>query len=281
MKIWYQSMTKPGAWPAYNVALREVIAGVCDPGTEVEVHGIEGPGGVGDQYRYLDFIETQEVLANVERASREGFDAFLVGNICDPGLREAREITDMPVLGLGETSAHFASLLAGNFALVTGSPKHVPRIVENFRRYGHSHTLHSARSMQMVRLVDLDEGFSDSGAGRTLIANFLAQCEAACQEGAEAIIPAVGVLMVLLAKVGLHATPAGAPVINGVKALVKMGETAVRLRAAMGGVWTSRLCTYQQPPASQLAEIRRHYGPVYGTLPDPHPPASTPRQESS
>ena len=120
MKIWYQSMTKASAWPAYNVALWNVISSVCDPGTEFEVHGIEGAGGVGDQYRYLEFIETQEVLANVERATREGFDAFLIGNIADPGLREAREITDMPVLGLGETSGHFASLMAGNFALVTG-----------------------------------------------------------------------------------------------------------------------------------------------------------------
>jgi hypothetical protein len=48
-----------------------------------------------------------------------------------------------------------------------------------------------------------------------------------------------------------------------------MAETSVRLRQFMGGVWTSRRCTYQQPPASQLAEIRRHYGPVYSTLPDP------------
>jgi allantoin racemase len=251
---------------------------VCDPGTEVEVHGIEGPGGVGDQYRYLEFIETQEVLQNVERATREGFDAFLVGNIADPGLREAREITDMPVLGLGETSGQFASLMAGNFALVTGSPKHVPRIVENFRRYGHGDRLHSARHMQMVRLVDLDDGFGDSPEGRTLIANFLAQCEAAASEGAEAVIPAVGVLMVLLAQAGLHRTPEGLPVVNGVKALVKMGETAVRLRAAMGGTWTSRRCTYQQPPASQLAEIRHHYGHVFSTLPDPTPTASKPKE---
>jgi allantoin racemase len=271
MKIWYQSMTKASAWPAYNAALREVLDSVRDADTQIEVHGIADRGGVGDQYRYLEFIETQEVLANVERATREGFDAFLIGNIADPGLREAREVTDMPVIGLGETSGHFASLMAGNFSLVTGSPKHVPRLVENFRRYGHTHTLHSARSMQMIRLVDLDQGFSDPATGEALIARFLAEVEAVGAEGAEAVIPAVGVLMVLLARAGIHASPSGLPVVNGVKALVKMGETAVRLRASMGGVWTSRRCTYQQPPASQLAEIRRHYGRVYSALPDPEP----------
>ena len=30
----------------------------------------------------------------------EGFDAFLIGNIADPGLYEAREVATMPVLGL-------------------------------------------------------------------------------------------------------------------------------------------------------------------------------------
>jgi allantoin racemase len=269
MKIWYQSMTRASAWPAYNTALRQVIDAVRDTDTEVQIHGISQRGGVGDQYRYLELIETQEVLANVERATQEGFDAFVIGNICDPGLREAREITDMPVLGLGETSGYFASQMAGNFALVTGSPKHMPKILENFRRYGHRDNLHSARSMQMIRLVDLDTGFSDPATGQALIDRFLAEVDTAAAEGAEAVIPAVGVLMVLLARAGLHVSPQGLPIINGVGALIKMAETSVRLRRFMGGVWTSRRCTYQQPPASQLAEIRRHYGPVYSTLPDP------------
>lgn len=269
MKIWYQSMTRASAWPAYNASLQEVLVHAADAGTQIHVHGIEKRGGVGDQYRYLEFVETQEVLDNVELATREGFDAFLIGNICDPGLREAREITDMPVLGLGETSCQVASLMGGNFSLITGSPKHIPRLMENVRRYGQRDMLHSARSMDMIRLVDLDQGFSDAATGRALIARFLAEVERACAEGAEVAIPAVGVLMVLLARANVHASgPDGIPVLNGVKALVKMGESAVRLRALMGGVWTSRRCMYQQPPATQLAEIRSYYGPVYSGLPD-------------
>ncbi len=270
MKIWYQSMTKVSAWPAYNTALRSVLASVADPHTQIEVHGIEKRGGVGDQYRYLEFIETQEVLDNVERATQQGFDAFLIGNICDPGLREAREITDMPVIGLGETSSHIASLMGGNFSVVTGSPKHVPRIVENFQRYGHTPRIHSARSMQMIRLVDLDQGFSDPAMGQALIERFLAQVDTVCDEGAEVIVPAVGVLMVLLARENIYTGgKLKIPIVNGVKALVKMGEMAVQLRASMGQAWTSRRCTYQQPPPSQLAEIRHHYGEVYSTLPNP------------
>ena len=67
----------------------------------MDIVGIAERGGIGDQYRYLEFIEAGEVLGNVMRAERAGYDGFLIGNIADPGLREARELTSMPVAGLG------------------------------------------------------------------------------------------------------------------------------------------------------------------------------------
>lgn len=265
MKIWYQSLTRHDAWPAYNMALRKVLDLVKDEGTQIDVHGIEARGGIGDQYRYLEFIEAHEVLSNVERATREGYDAFLIGNIGDPGLREAREITTMPVLGLCETSAHLACMMGANFALVTGNTKHAPRIVENINKYGLSSRLLEVRSMTVDRLVDLDEGFSDPNVGRALIEQFLARARAL--DSAEVIIPAIGVLMTLLATHKVHEVSPGIPILNGVTSLVKMGESAVRMRQNMGGAWTSRRAMYAMPPSSQLEELRNHYGPVYPAAP--------------
>jgi len=270
MRFWYQSMTRPAAWPAYNAALREVLSAAADRDTQIDIHGIEKRGGIGDQFRALEFIETHEVLENVERATQEGYDAFLIGNICDPGLREARELTDMPVLGLGETSFHLACLMGADFSLVTGSPKHIPKIVENVRRYGLHDRLHSAHSIQLERLVDLDAGFSDPAKGDALIARFLGQVEKVSDAGAEVVIPAVGVLMVLLARSGTQSVAkGGVPILNGVQALVKMGETAVTLRKLMGNTWTSRRGMYQQPPEGQLAELRHFYGQVYSGMKSP------------
>jgi allantoin racemase len=263
MKLWYQSLTRPTAWAAYNEALRAVLDGAKDGGTTIEVHGIEKRGGVGDQYRYLEFIEAQEVLENVERASREGFDAFLIGNIGDPGLREAREIADMPVLGLCETSVHLANMMAGNFSLVTGNQKHAPKIIENVTRYGLREKLFSVRRMTVDRLVDLNEAFVNPAAGRKMIDEFLAAASANVEEGAEIVIPAVGVLMVLLARHGIHEVSPGIPILNGVTALVKMGEAAVRMRKLFGGSWTSRRAMYAAPPPGQIDEMRSYYGPVY------------------
>ncbi len=104
MRLWYQSMSRQEEWGGYPAVLRAILDKVKDPGTEIHVAGITEIGGVGDQFRYLEYLETGEVLKNVQRAVVEGYDAFLIGNIADPGLREAREIANIPVLGLCEVS---------------------------------------------------------------------------------------------------------------------------------------------------------------------------------
>ncbi|MBI4193467.1 MAG: hypothetical protein HY526_00150, partial [Betaproteobacteria bacterium] len=100
IRLWYQSMSRQKAWGEYNEALRRILDKIRDPDTEIEVHGITKIGGVADQFHYLDYLETGEVLENAHTAVRRGFDAFLIGNIGDPGLRAAREIANIPVLGL-------------------------------------------------------------------------------------------------------------------------------------------------------------------------------------
>ena len=266
MKLWYQSLTLADAWPGYNAALRALLEGCRDPQTMIEVHGIRKRGGIGDQYRYLESIEAQEVLENVECASREGYDAFLIGNIGDPGLREAREITQMPVLGLCETATHLAAMMGANFALVAGNEKHAARIVENVERYGLRGKLHGVHAMAVARLADLDAGFADARAGAALVDGFMAAARNAADAGAEVVIPAVGVLMVLLATRDIHSIGASVPVLNGVMALVKTAESMVHMRRLMGGHWTSRRAAYAQPPASQIEELRRAYGDVYPGL---------------
>lgn len=269
MKLWYQSMTLASAWEGYNRALRGFLDGVKDSGTHIEIHGITHRGGIGDQYLYLAFVETQEVLENVARAAREGFDAFLIGNIADPGLYEAREITDMPVLGLCETSVHLAATMGANFALVTGNEKHASRIVDNIGRYGLREKLHSVRSMAMPRLLDLDQGFRDLAVRSRMVREFLEAAGEAAAHGAEVVIPSIGVLMTLLGEEQVHAVNGNVPILNGVTALVKSAESVVRMRKLMGGHWTSRRNRYAQPPASQIEELRAAYGDVYPGIATP------------
>jgi allantoin racemase len=87
MKLWYQSMSRQAEWGGYPRVLRSLLDKVRDAETEIHVAGITEIGGVGDQFRYLEYLETGEVLKNVHRAVREGFDAFLSATSLIPACR--------------------------------------------------------------------------------------------------------------------------------------------------------------------------------------------------
>ena len=262
MKLWYQSMTREGgAWGSYPKALRGVLDKVKAPGTEIEVHGLKKTGGAGDQFRYLEFLETAEVLENVHIAMERGFDAFLLGNICDPGLREAREFASIPVLGLCETSLHLACMMGASFSLVTINAKFTPRIIENVERAGLKGRMAAVNRMQVERLLDLSLAFDDKAACDRLAAEFDRAARANADAGAEVVIAAGGVVMALLAHTDIHEAGGGLPILNGITALVKAGEMAVELSRVMGGRFASRVRTYAPPPADQIEELRQLYNP--------------------
>jgi allantoin racemase len=259
MKLWYQSMSRQSEWGSYPRILRGILDHARDPDTEIHVAGITEIGGTGDQYRYLEYLETGEVLKNVHRAVREGFDAFLIGNIADPGLQEAREIADIPVLGLCESALHVACMMGARFSLVTINEKFTPRIVENVWRYRLQDRLAAVNRMQVDRLTDLGAGFEPGPARDAIVAQFERAAKANAEAGAEVVIAAGGVMMALLAHAGIHEA-AGMPILNGITNLVKLGEMVVKTNRLMGGGFNSKRCTYAPPLAGQIAEFRKYYG---------------------
>jgi allantoin racemase len=72
--------------------------------------------------------------------------------------------------------------------------------------------------------------------------------------------------MALLADAGVHDAGRGTPILNGITALVKMGEMAVRMNRLMDGHLVSKRLAYAPPDAKHLEEIRRYYGNVYRSV---------------
>jgi allantoin racemase len=266
MKLWYQSMSRTQAWGEYHPVLRRIVDKVKDINTTIEIHGITKIGGVTDQYRYLEYLETGEVLENVQRAQDEGFDAFLIGNIADPGIRECREIATIPVLGLCESAMHLACMMGANFSLVTLNEKFTARIVENVDRAGLRSRLNGVARLKMDRILDLKEGFTNPQARQQIIEEFLKCAGTLVEAGAEVVIPAGGVAMALLADAEVNNAGKGTPILNGITSLVKMGEMAVQMNRLMGGAFVSKRLSNAPPSLSQLDEIRRYYGNVYRSV---------------
>jgi len=263
MKLWYQSLTRESAWPDYNKALAQMLASAKGEGTQIHIQGIRNRGGIGDQFRYLEFIETIEVLENARQAEKEGFDAFLIGNIADPGLRQAREAVNIPVLGLCETSVHTACYLGASFGIVTSNDKHRATIEENLARYRMERRLSGIRLMNVQRLVDLNRGFVEKAMADDLLSRFRTAADALVEDGAEVIIPGVGVVAALLGTNNVQSLAKGAIVLNGVTTLLKAGEMVVQMERLAGQRLTSRRAAYARPPENQMAELRAAYGDIY------------------
>jgi allantoin racemase len=250
MKLWYQSMSRQTEWGGYPRVLREILDRVRDPDTEIHVAGITEIGGTGDQFRYLEYLETGEVLKNVQQAMREGYDAFLIGNIADPGLHAAREIANVPVLGLCESAMHMACMMGANFSFVTINEKFTPRIIENVARYGLRERFAGANRMRIERITDLGPGFDNPEAQARILAQFNEAARKNTESGAEVVIAAGGVVMALLAHAGVYETEDGVPILNG--------------------IITSKKCAYAPPPPDQIETFRKFYGAdIYPTVKPP------------
>ncbi len=257
MKLWCQSLARQTESTPYGAILKNVIQSCADPGTSVHVQGVSQAAGIGVHYRFLEYHDMREVIYNAIRAEKEGFDAFLIGNITDAGIREAREMVNIPVLGLGETSFHLACIMGANFSLVTISDKWTPRILESIRRYGLESRLAGVEALTTSPL-ELKKAMVDRARRDAVMADFSAAARKLLARGAEVIVPAGGDIIVFLAEAGLYEI-GRAPIVNGIIELIKMGETAARLKAITGR-FTSKRLGYAAPSGDFLKRVRDFYG---------------------
>lgn len=260
MKLFYQSMgvARRPSTGLYAHSLNQLLNRSAAPGTIIDVYGLSEGAAIADQYRYLEHVDAQEILSNGLRAEREGYDAFLIGNIFDPGLHELREVLNIPVLGLCKSSIHLACMMGPGFSIVNVNPKFVRKVTENVTGAGLSGRLVSIEHMQIERGAILDSAFEDDEVRQMVVDQFTAAARRGIAQGAEVIIPAGGIVMSLLARSEVHAVDR-APIVNGVIGLLKVAELAVQIKR-LTGFFTSKTMMYAPPTGELLRDIRLSYG---------------------
>ena len=162
-----------------------------------------------------------EILENVHRAIEQGFDAFLIGNIANPGLLEAREIAEFPILGLGETSIGVMRTMGERFGLITINEKYRPRLEDVIRHSDAGRRLVGMYPMNFPQIFDLEAACQDNSKRGDLLRRFKLAGEAASRDGAEVLLAAGGVIVALLADSGIDQLEDGTPVFNAIAALIK------------------------------------------------------------
>jgi allantoin racemase len=258
-KILYLSLSNEKYSPNYFPFLTNYIKTIAAPDTTVELRGARV--GRIDSYRFWESLDTVSILDSALEAEQRGFDAVAIGNILDPGLREARSMVDIPVLGLGETSMLTTCMMGSRFTLIAVNPYFSARFHENVAKYGLKERLASIECMGLTP-HELDACFSDAGDRAKAVEAFTAAARAGLDAGAEVIIPAGGRLAAFLNANGIRDVD-GAAVLDGTAALITMTEAAVRLRS-VAGTFVSRRLLYAKAPAPVIADAAAEYAESYG-----------------
>jgi allantoin racemase len=225
---------------------------IADPGTEVEVHGMTPPDrGFGRLTELRCSILAVEAAL---RAAEEGFDGYTMGHFQDPGLYAARSAVTIPVVGLCESSLHWAAQLGRNLALVSIDSVFTHWHNEQADLYG----LHG-RVTHVVALNAVVEDFAPAFAGdadayQRLFDCFRSAVGPAVAAGADVVILAGALPGLLLA--GERGLRVGhAPVVNSVAVALKATEMAVRLER-LTGIQPSRGPSFALAPDVAIEDFR-------------------------
>ncbi len=128
--------------------LKKVLEGIKRIDTSLTVINPEH-GPVTIESAYEEAWATVNMLDLVKIANRDKFDAIIIACFSDPGLRASREISDIPVFGIMETTLHVACMLGSRFTIVTNRKERVPHKVQQVHELGLGHFLASVRPLEL------------------------------------------------------------------------------------------------------------------------------------
>lgn len=244
-------LANPNTTQAVTDRMMAVARSVASPGTEV----VAVTARAGFPYiatraeAVVGAMQTLELLAG----HVEGCDAAIVAAFSDPGLHAARELLDIPVIGMAEASMLTACMLGSRFAVVTFASALVPW-------YEECVALNGLQS-RCAGVHCLNEPFrSIEAVAEQKADRLVALCARAVEAGAEVCILG-GAPLAGLAENVAERVPV--PLVDGVAAALRQAETLAVLRPRKAGAGSFRR---PAPKASEglSADLARLFGTETG-----------------
>lgn len=162
------------------------------------------------------------VVQETVKAEKEGYDGVIIYCFDDPGLRAAKEAVTIPVLGLGEASAHVASLISHKFAVVTaGLPQKTGAVIwDNLRMVELDHKCVGVKPVGIPVLRLKDDVEQEEANLSAYAAELIAQ-------GAEAIVLGCGSMLGVADSVSKKLN---IPIVVPARAALKLMESLVAMK---------------------------------------------------
>jgi len=167
---------------------------------------------------------------------------------------EIRGAVDIPGIGLGEAALLAAMSMGRRIGLVTIDPVFVEWHERQVRAHAIEQRVVGVRAIRMD-LPGFMRAFTDEASYAQVRADFVEQVRPLVADGAEVIIPAGGLPMLLFARECPFVID-GALVLNGIAVVAKAAEMALALQRLTGSV-VSRRGTYAKASAQCVEEYLR------------------------
>jgi len=250
-RIWFQGATDRKFMAPYIAKVEAHLKAILDPAFEGTFHTTTPPATT--THAITEFRIAGQFVRSAVEAERQGYDAMAITHFQDAGLAEVKSVTDLPVLGLGETTLFHSCTLGRKLGLVTINPVFIPWHEDQVIRYGLQSRVVGVRAVD-AKVSDFIDAFADEKAYGKLELLWTRECRKLLDAGADVIVPAGGLPMMLFgAESGANFE--GAPIVNGITLLAKMAETAIKLRRVAGMAKVSRRSNYARPPQKALEEF--------------------------
>jgi len=228
----------------FNQGIVENLDSAKDENTKVTVLSLPmGPHHL--DYYYYGVLALPDILQEIRRAEKNGFDAAIIGCFYDIGLREARELArTLVVTAPAEASLHIATSLGHSFSILVGRRKNIPLMKENVYRYGFRDHLASFRPLG---LGVLEYHRDEEETKRRMIREAKAAVE---EDRAEVIILGCTIQFGFYKELQ---ELIGVPVLDSALAALKHAEFLCELKNRFQ--WNhSKACDFESPPDDEIAQ---------------------------
>lgn len=235
-------LINPNTNPDDTAAMASVAQAALSPEVDlVALTAARGPRSI--ESAADDAIAAAEVVRLV--AKHPELDCIVIGCFGDPGCHAARELTDAPVVGIGEAAYRATLFVARRFAVITTLARGVPELEDEMERLG---VRGSCVGVLPVDIPVARQGREFPESHEAIIAT---GAQAVRELGAEALVLACGAMTASEAVVSQHV---GVPATSGVAA------GALFAQALWGaGLRTSKVGSFASPepiPYAGMPDLR-------------------------
>lgn len=224
-------LINPVGTSLWDELVRNYVAAVLPSDVELVVKHLPG-APLAIESEYDKALAEALVVNEVMKAQREGFHAVIVNCFDDPGVEASRDISTVPVLGIGETSITTALLLGRRIAIISTGKASRVLYIKRAMELGLDKRLAYAGGIE-VPVLELRK---DVEAVKGMLVE---EAKRAINDyGAEVIVLGCGALIGLAEWL---AKEVGAPVVDPTLVTVKTAEMLVRLGLTHSTVYRPKL----------------------------------------